>query len=48
MMDEGQEASGTSVEAQPESPAEAVPTRGRGKGRGRGKKSQPTSNESMV
>ena len=48
MEDQGEEASGTSIEPQPESPVEAVPTRGKGKGRGRGKKSQPTSNESMV
>lgn len=48
MEDQGEEASGTSVEPQPESHVEAMSTRGKGKGKGRGKKSQPTSNESMV
>lgn len=48
MEDQGEEASGTSVEPQPESHVEAMSTRGKGKGKGRGKKSQPASNESMV
>lgn len=45
---QGEEVSGTSVEPQPESHIEEVPTRGKGRGKGRGKKSQPAINESMV
>lgn len=48
MEDQGEEASGTSVEPQPESHVEAVSTRGKGKGKGRGKKRQPSNNESVV
>ena len=48
MEDQGEEASGTSVEPQQESHEEAVSTRGKGKGKGRGKKRQPSNNESVV
>lgn len=46
---QGEEVSaGTSVEPQPQSHIEDVPTRGKGKGKGRGKKNQPSVNESVV
>ena len=48
MEDQGEEASGISVEPQPESHVEPVSTRGKGKGKGRGKKSQPSNSEPMV
>ena len=48
MEDQGEEASGTSVEPQPESHVQAVSTKGKGKGKGRGRKRQPSNNESVV
>ena len=48
MEDQVEEASGTSVEPQPESHVQAVSTKGKGKGKGRGRKRQPSNNESVV
>ena len=48
MEDQGEEASGTSVEPQPESHVQAVSTKGKGKGKGRGRKRQPSYNELVV
>lgn len=46
------EVSGDAVESQPDSSAEAVPTRGKGKGKGRGKrkgrKNEASVEESLV